>query len=256
MNHHVSVENLSAYLDSELGYAEVAPLEAHCASCPECGERLTAMRRVVNGLGGIHRAEPPAALRLQVRREVQTAPPISGFAQRIGWALESLRILLFPVKPAMRAAAAFGLAVVAGLFAVGHMSDGLLRTAEPQPRKPIEIVKVSFGEPMGEPLGLSPQTTRTTSRVAGRDFLWMEDAGWVQFGLEGKKPETLLDAHSPQGRALLTQYSDLQLLLKDGSFVVLRYNTETVEIHGMPPVTRVLSSGPQTGRGHGRAVSA
>src|ERR1700704_6068070 len=108
MNHHVSIENLSAYLDSELGYAEIAPLEAHCASCPECDERLTAMRRVVNGLGGIHRAEPPVALRFPVQREVRTAPPISGFAQRIGWALESLRILLFPVKPVMRAAVVFG----------------------------------------------------------------------------------------------------------------------------------------------------
>jgi hypothetical protein len=249
MNHHVSVENLSAYLDSELGYAEVAPLEAHCASCPECDARLTAMRRVVNGLGGIRRAEPPAALRLQVRREVQTAPPVSGFAQRIGWAVESLRILLFPVKPAMRASAAFGLAAVAGLFAVGHMSDGFLRADEPQPRRPIEIVETR----LGEPLALPPPTT---SRVAGRDFTWTEAAGWVQSGLEGEKPETRLEAHSPQGKALLTKYSDLQLLLQDGSAVVLRYNTETVEIHGMPPVTRILGSGPQTSRGHVRAVSA
>jgi hypothetical protein len=253
MNHHVSTEDLSAYLDSELGYAEVAPLEAHCASCPECGAQLTAMRRVVNGLGRIHRAEPPAALRLQIRREVQTAPPVSGFAQRIGWALDSLRILLFPVKPAMRASAAFGLAAVAGLFAVGHMGDGLLRTDEPQPRKPIEIVKVGFGEP----LGLSPQTTKTTSRVAGRDFTWTEDAGWVQNGLEGETPEAHLDAHSPQGKALLTKYSDLQLLLKDGSYIVLRYNTETVEIRSMPPVTRILGAEPRTGGGHPvRTVSA
>jgi hypothetical protein len=249
MNHHVSIENLSAYLDSELGYAEVAPLEAHCASCPECDERLTAMRRVVNGLGGIYRAEPPAALRFQVQREVRTAPPISGFAPRIGWALESLRILLFPVKPVMRAAVAFGLAAVAGLFAVGHMGDGFLRTNEPQPRQPIEIVETR----LGEPLALPPQTT---SEVAGLKFIWTEDAGWVQRGLEGETPETRLDAHSPQGKALLTKYSGLQFLLEDGSSVVLRYNTETVEIHGIPPVTRVLGTGPQPGRGHVRAVSA
>jgi hypothetical protein len=249
MNHHVSTEDLSAYLDSELGYAEVAPFEAHCASCPECDARLTAMRRVVNGLGGIHRAEPPAALRHQIRREVQTAPPVSGFAQRIGWALDSLRILLFPVKPVMRASAAFGLAAVAGLFAVGHgLGDGFLRTDEPQPRKPIEIVETR----LGEPLALPPQTT---SEVAGRKFIWT-DAGWVQRGLEGETPETRLDAHSPQGRALLTKCSGLQFLLEDGSSVVLRYNTETVEIHGMPPVTRVLGSGPQPGRGHVRAMSA
>jgi hypothetical protein len=249
MNRHVSTEDLSAYLDSELGYAEVAPLEAHCASCADCGSRLASLRRVVNGLGGIHRAEPPAALRHQIRREVQTAPPVSGFAQRIGWALESLRILLFPVKPAMRASAAFGLAAVAGLFAISHgVGDGFLRADDPQPRHPIEIVDVRMGEPLALP-------SKTTSRVAGRDFT-LTDVGWVQSGLEGEKPETRLDAHSPQGRALLTKCWGLQFLLADGSSVVLRYNLETVEIRSMPPITRILDTRPSAGRGHVRAVSA
>ncbi|MFY9825877.1 MAG: hypothetical protein WAM82_31190 [Thermoanaerobaculia bacterium] len=250
MNRHVSTEDLSAYLDSELGYAEVGPLEAHCASCADCGSRLASLRRVVNGLGSLHRSEPPAALRHQIRREVQTAPP-AGFGQRIEWALESLRLILFPMRPALRASAAFGLAVVAGLFAVSHgVGDGFLRGDDPQPHRPIEIVETH----MGEPLSLPPQTT---SEVAGRKFIWT-DAGWVQRGLEGETPETRLDAHSPQGRALLTKYSDLQFLLEDGSSVVLRYNLETVEIRSMPPVTRVLgfTPRPQPGRGHGRAVSA
>jgi hypothetical protein len=250
MIRHVSTEYLSAYLDSELGYAEVAPLEAHCASCAECGSRLAAMRRVVHGLGSLHRAEPPAALRQQIRREVQTIPPPAGFAQRIEWALDSLRILMFPIRPAMRASAALGLAVVAGLFAVSHgMGDGFLRTDEPQPRRPIEIVETR----LGEPLQLPPQTT---SEVAGRKFIWT-DAGWVQRGLEGETPETRLDSHSPQGRALLTKYSDLQFLLEDGSSVVLRYNLETVEIRSIPPVTRILGFTPQPRPGrHGRAVRA
>lgn len=250
MIRHVSTEDLSAYLDSELGYAEIAPLEAHCASCADCGSRLASLRRVVNGLGGIHRAEPPAALRQQIRREVQTAPP-GTFAQRIEWALEALRILLFPLRPPLRASAALGLAAVAGLFAVSHgVGDGFLRNDEPQPRRPIEIVETR----LGEPLQLPPQTT---SEVAGRKFIWT-DAGWVQRGLEGETPETRLDSHSPQGKALLTKYSDLQFLLEDGSSVVLRYNLETVEIRSIPPVTRVLGFTPQPrpGRGHARAVSA
>jgi hypothetical protein len=249
MNRHASTEDLSAYLDSELGYAEVGPLEAHCASCADCGSRLASLRRVVNGLGGIHRAEPPAALRHQIRREVQTAPPPAGFAQRIEWALDSLRILLFPIRPALRASAALGLAAVAGLFAISHgMGDGFLRADDPQPRHPIEIVDVRMGEPLALP-------SKTTSRVAGRNFI-LTDAGWVQSGLEGEKPETRLDTHSPQGRALLTRYSDLLFLLADGSSVVLRYNLETVEIRSMPPVTRILDARPQPGRGHVRAVSA
>jgi hypothetical protein len=248
MIRHVSTEDLSAYLDSELGYAEIGPLEAHCASCTDCGSRLASLRRVINGLGGFHRAAPPAALRHQIRREVQVVPP-GGFAQRFEWALEALRILLVPIRPTVRASAVLGLAAVAGLFAVGHgVGDGFLRGDEPQPRQPIEIVETH----LGEPLSLSPQTT---SEVAGRKFI-LTDAGWVQRGLEGETPETRLDAHSPQGRALLTKYSDLQFLLEDGSSVVLRYNLETVEIRSIPPVTRILGSRPQTGRGHGRAVSA
>ena len=47
MNRHISTEQLSAYLDSELGFAEVGPLEAHCATCGECGARLASLRRVV-----------------------------------------------------------------------------------------------------------------------------------------------------------------------------------------------------------------
>jgi hypothetical protein len=249
MNRHVSTEDLSAYLDSELGYAEVAPLEAHCASCADCGSRLASLRRVVNGLGGIHRAEPPAALRHQIRREVQTAPPPAGFAQRIEWALDALRILLFPIRPALRASAALGLAAVAGLFAVSHgVGDGFLRTDEPQPRRPIEIVVTHEGEPLSLP-------SETTSEVDGIKFI-LKNASWVQLGLEGETPEARLDAHSPQGRALLTKHSHLHLLLQDGSAVVLRYNTETVEIRSMPPVTRILDTRPQPGRGHARAVSA
>ena len=81
--------------------------------------------------------------------------------------------------------------------------------------------------------------TPTTSEVAGLEFSWTEDKGWIQKGLEGQKPVARVDAGSPQGRALLTKYSALQWLLADGDPVVLRYNLETVEIRHDPP-TRSL----------------
>src|SRR5436305_10158725 len=242
---HVSIEDLSAYLDSELGLAEVRPLEAHCAACAECGVRLASLRRVVHGLGGAQRAELPAALRQQIRRQVQTAPPERGLRPALEW----LRVLLFPVGPTLRTSAAMGLALVVALVAANHgVSDGSLRT-EPQPRQEVLTVETYLGTP--------PSVLQTTSEVAGRKFV-LTDAGWVQRGLEWKTPETLLDAHSPQGRALLTRYSDLKFLLADGSSVVLRYNLETVEIRSTPPTTRVLgfTPRPRPGRGHGHAVSA
>jgi hypothetical protein len=92
------------------------------------------------------------------------------------------------------------------------------------------VVTVKTGTPLAMLL--------TTSEVAGREFVWTE-AGWVQRGLEGETPVARVDAGSPRGRELLTKYSDLEFLLADGSAVVLRYNTETVEIFSTAP-SRVL----------------
>ena len=99
----------------------------------------------------------------------------------------------------------------------------------------------------------------TTSEVAGREFIWTDD-GWIQKGLEGQTPVARMDAGSPQGRALLTRYSDLKLLLEDGYPVVLRYDLETVEIRNLPP-NRIIGFEPQpvprrTRHIHGSIVAA
>src|SRR5262245_12019096 len=208
MNRHLSTEQLSAYLDAELGYAEMRALEAHCAECTECDARLAAMRRVVAGLGRVERAVPPPDLRQQIRRQVVLAPPMPAMRR----ALESLRLLLFPPRPALRTAAAMGLALVVGLFAVNHNStrDFILHS---EPARVQEVVTVSTGVPLAMMV--------TTSEVAGRKFIWTE-SGWVQRGLEGETPVARVDAGSPRGRELLTRYSDLEFLLADGSPVVDR----------------------------------
>jgi hypothetical protein len=164
-------------------------------------------------------------LRQQIRRQAMAEVPAQGMRR----ALESLRLLLFPPRPALRTAAAMGLALVVGLFAVSHNSapDLVLRN-EPAPLQ--EVVTVNTGVPLAMLL--------TTSEVAGREFIWTE-TGWVQRGLEGETPVARVDAGSPRGRELLTRYSDLAFLLADGSPVVLRYNLETVEIQSRA-VNRVL----------------
>lgn len=239
MIHHASTEELSAYLDSELGFAEVGQLEAHCATCAECGARLASLRRVVHGLGRVERVAPPLALRQQIRRQVQAAPS-GGIQETILSAFDKLRLLLFPVSPALRASAVLGLGVVAGLFAFIHVPS-----VNPGPRHH-ENVEVREGMP-------SPSSLlETTSEVAGFKFVWT-DTGWVQRGLEWKTPEALVDARSPEGRALLTRYSDLEMLMRDGSSVVFSYDKETVELRRTPPVTRVL--GYPGGLGRGQALS-
>jgi len=239
MNRHISTEQLSAYLDSELGLVELRQLEAHCAACPECGTRLVSMRRVVAGLGRIERAAPPPALRQQIRRQVIAQPPVHGIRRMF----DSLRFLLFPLGPGLRTAAAMGLALVVGLFALNHLSSV---PPVSEPRALQEDVTVKTGAPLAVP--------PTTSEVAGREFIWT-DAGWIQRGLEWETPVARVDAGSPQGQALLTKYSDLKLLLAEGSPVVLRYNLETVEIR--PNRIVGFEMQPRLGSpGYGRALAA
>jgi hypothetical protein len=129
----------------------------------------------------------------------------------------------------LRTAAAMGLALVVGLFAVSHV-PGRDALPDPEPGPGQEVVTVNAGAPLAMLL--------TTSEVAGREFVWTETS-WVQRGLEGETPVARVDSRSPRGRELLTKYSDLEFLLADGSPVVLRYNLETVEIRNGPR-SRVL----------------
>jgi hypothetical protein len=249
MNLHASTEQLSAYLDSELGSAVARQLESHCSWCAECKARLESMRRVVSGLGRAGRAvQPPAALRQQIRRQVLAEPPVYGVRKALG----TLRFLLFPLQPRLRTAAAMGLALVVGLFTVSHEEGSFLRSEGRAAGPGQEVVTVETGAQGG-------QVVPTTSEVAGREFLWTDD-GWIQKGLVGQTPVARVDTGSPQGRALLTKFSDLEFLLADGSSVVLRYNLETVEIRNATP-TRVLGyegkpAVPPVRVRHGRTVVA
>lgn len=222
MNRHISTEQLSAYLDSELGFVEMRELEAHFTVCAECGARLTSMRRVLDGLAQVERAAPPPQLALRIRRQ-----RVAEAARRVEVPFRPLRaFFLLPLQPALRTTFAMGLAFVMSLFLVSHgverdQRENMMpdKVAEEPGR---EVVETYFGEAPWPP-------PETTSEVAGRKFI-LTNEGWVQRGLEGKTPSAHVDARSPQGRMLLTKYSDLGFLLQDGSRVVLRYNLETVEL--------------------------
>ncbi len=226
MNRHISTEQLSAYLDSELGVVGMRQIETHCAACPECGARLASMRRVVTGLGRVERVALPPGLHQQIRRQVVQEVPVYGMRK----VLQSLRFMLFPLRPGMQTAAAMGLALVVGLFAVTHGVVDPLPRPEPVTAPEIEVVTVEPGAQFGgEP---------TTSKVADREFI-LTEAGWVQRGLEWTVPAAHVDANSPRGKELLNRYSDLRYLLLDGDPVVLTYGLQTVEIRVSPPA-RVL----------------
>jgi hypothetical protein len=222
MNRHLSTEQLSSYLDGEIGPSHAERIEEHLDSCPACRARLDSMDRLVAELRCIQRPAPPPALAAVVRRQIAAAPEPRGLFQRLQVWLSELSL-----QPAFRTSAVMGLAI---LFSVFLLTQGLQPHEHPSPaalEEPDPVVtnvQTYFGEP---PLNLPP----TTSEVAGREFIWF-GGRWIQRGLEGKKPEAHVAAASSEGRAMLSKYSDLELLLADGTPVVLRYRLATVELSG------------------------
>ena len=213
MKRHLSTEQLSSYMDGEVGHAETREVEVHLASCPACRARLSSMRRLVAEIRRLERAAPTQDLAYQVRAQIAAQGEVRTFRSR---ARDLFRSLVF--QPSMRAAAAMGLVVALG---AGFLEWQNVPPV-PTPGQQIVTVRMTFGEP---PLGLPA----TTSEVAGREFVWSGDR-WVQKGLEWKEPEARVMLASPEGQDMINRYSDLMLLLTDGSRVVLQYRLATVEL--------------------------
>jgi hypothetical protein len=226
MIRHLTSEQLSAHLDGEVGFPGSREIESHLASCEDCRDRYRAMQHTVSAVWRLERSTPPIGLSTRVRAEVVAArrppAPVRDFVSYI---------FGLPSHPVLRTGAAVGLAFVLSLVVVGggtHQRGFDLPATPGEEATGVEVVTI-----LSEPPLILPQTT---SKVAGREFVWTEVGNggngdvWVQKGLEGEVPEARVSAQSPQGRELLARYSDLGLLLADGSRVVLRYRLETVEL--------------------------
>jgi Putative zinc-finger len=238
MSGHISLESLSAYLDGETGPSETRRLEAHLAACAPCSSRLEATRRLVGGLLVLRPAPPPPDLPALLQGRI--AAERAGAGDRPGGldrpdglrSLRSVRSWLWwqglpPLHGSWSAARPLVTAGLALLVAVLLLQNG--ESGGPAaPRLPHAGPEFLVSEAFGDAPPVLPQTT---SEVAGRVFVWSDDV-WVQRGVDpgpAGQPRAVA-AHSPAGRALLAKLSDLDVLLADGSRVVLRYNTETVEL--------------------------
>lgn len=224
MIRHLTSEQLSAYLDGEVAFHESREIEGHLGACADCRDRFDTMQRTVSGIWRLERAAPTPGLATRVRAEVAAVrQPEPVFARGLVSYIFGL-----PNRPSLRTAAAVALPLVLSLFL---FTNGMEQKAgQPSMMPPPALVEVVTVEPVADLPLVLPQTT---SKVAGREFVWRELGGgdvWVQKGLEGEVPAARLSAQSPLGRELLAQYSELGLLLADGSKVVLRYRLETVEL--------------------------
>jgi hypothetical protein len=218
---HLTTEQLSSYLDGEVGSSHAERIEEHLDACPACRVQLESMERLVAGLRRVEPPSLPPVLAAEVRRRIAAAPESQGLPSRLHLLLSDLAL-----RPAFRTSAAMGLAILFSVFLLSHGLERGRRTAAvlDEPATVVTTVQTYFGQP---PLYLPP----TTSEVAGREFIWF-DGRWIQRGLEGKQPEAHVAAESPEGRAMLSKYSDLGFLLADGTPVVLRYRLATVELSG------------------------
>lgn len=237
---HISSESLSAYLDGETAPDEARRLASHLAACEACRSRFESVRRLVGGLRRLTPAAPPAELAARVRGRIaaegaageaagarpRRLPAPARLASWIWWRdLPPLR----GRSGALRVLSPAGAAALALLGAVLLLENGSgSGAASFYPEMPRARPEFLVSEAFGEAPAVLPQTT---SQVAGRVFVWSDD-GWVQRGIdasEARQPRAV-PARSAAGRELLAKLADLDVLLEDGSRVVLRYNYETVEL--------------------------
>ena len=219
MNRHLSTEQLSSYLDGEIGFFETQELEHHLGDCTACRSQLESMQRLVIGVRRMERVAPPRAIAQEVRQRIAAEEAAPSWRRRLQVFLGGMAF-----QPALRTSAAMGLAFVFTLFLLNQSVEQEQRNLQP-PAEAVVTVQTYFGDNSPAPLPL------TTSEVAGRQFVWLGER-WIQRGLEGEQPQTLVAARSPEGRAMLSAYSDLEFLISDGSRVVLRYRRATVELSG------------------------
>lgn len=215
---HLDTELLSAYLDREIGLVEARAVETHLENCLTCRGRLADLKRVVASLGSLGREAPPPWLARQVQSAV--AAPRPGLWERFFDPLLQVP-LRSPIGSTLSMAT--GLAVVCLLALSGERVDrqGLPGLA-------------TYPGPVAYPTD-DPNfvLTQTTSEIAGRTFvLWEDEDLWVEQreGLRPLQPEARVTVSSPRGRALIARYEGLGDLLADGSRVVMRYRTETLEL--------------------------
>ena len=71
------VEQLSPFLDDELGGQERSELDKHVSSCEACAKELASLRSTVDLLHSLPRASAPAALAANVARAIREPRPVA-----------------------------------------------------------------------------------------------------------------------------------------------------------------------------------
>src|SRR5688500_16452184 len=78
-------EQLSAFIDDELGRSERRSVESHLGGCRDCTGHLAQLRSVVAELKGLPRLETGPDYLVSLRRRIERGDAKDGLIERIDW---------------------------------------------------------------------------------------------------------------------------------------------------------------------------
>jgi anti-sigma factor RsiW len=200
MTVHVSLEQLSSYLDLEVAERERIGLEEHLHDCPSCRGRLDGLRAVVARLERLEQQAPPSDLALLVGRQVAAEADRSDLRSRLEQTLKTLF-----VQPSLTPV--FGLVVALALI-LYLFSFGVARH---QGRGTRVVVPPTV-----------PAVDPGLRTVAGVEFT-LADGIWIERGLDPSAPFRVLEL-SGEVPSELVPFAEL------GARVRLMHRGEPVEL--------------------------
>jgi len=129
-----ALELFSDYCDGSIKSAIAIPFEDHINTCATCREQLTDLKSVWSILDAAPVIEPPAGLRAEVWRRIESAEQVQATARRKHGILDDWR-RLFTRPVAGWTAALIAVIALTGVIAPGHFTAASMfpwvRTARP-----------------------------------------------------------------------------------------------------------------------------
>ncbi|MEM1206424.1 MAG: hypothetical protein AAGN66_24540 [Acidobacteriota bacterium] len=215
MTRQAEAEQLSAYIDGQLGPEEREKIERLLEQDDDVRLRYEGMRRVTTGLGHLERLAPPPSLGQAVARRVALEGEHRSLLDRIEGGLSH-----FERQPStfLMFSLVFALSLIILFFAWGIDKRG----ASP----PIVPLVLEQGD----------QVT-----VQGIVFEQVSGGLWVQEGIDPAAPAEPLDLDSEEGRRILAERPELHSII-----LFLRY--AHLDIEGEVREIQVRVSDPATGQ--------
>ncbi len=195
MSRHLKAEQLSTYLDDEVGSDEARRIERHLDDCGECRDRLEGLRRVVGGLRSLEAAAPPKNLGLELQRQLARATPPFGDRSPVG-RHASRRVLQPLVLASLGVVLALAIITLLFLQALQRRGDGSGTETGKPAESSVEAVEVIIsGRIFRQSAGGWVEASLTRADIAGaRDLVRGEAVANDPSGVLGRVADELSGA--------------------------------------------------------------